>query len=155
MDYKGFDLAMFIYGVYGNLIDNRIYWNLNNYKLGNYSIEAYENYWRGEGTSTEYPRPAENDANRNERMSARWLQDGSYLRIQNLQIGYTFPAGMLQKIPGVTGLRVYVGAQNLLTLTKYEGYDPDIGNDGLFYRGQDNGSYPSPRTFMIGAKLSL
>jgi len=155
MDYKGFDLALFLYGVYGNMINNRIYWNLNNYKLGNYSMESYENYWNGEGTSNTYPRPAENDANRNERMSARWLQDGSYLRIQNLQIGYTFPAGTLQKIPGVSGLRVYIGVQNLLTLTNYEGFDPDIGNDGLFYRGQDNGSYPSPRTFMIGVKLSL
>jgi TonB-linked SusC/RagA family outer membrane protein len=155
MDYKGFDLAVFMYGVYGNLINNRIYWNLNNYKLGNYSIEAFENYWRGEGTTDDYPRPSENDPNRNERMSARWLQDGSYLRIQNLQIGYTFPAGVLQKVPGVQGLRIYVGSQNLFTLTKYEGFDPDIGNDGLFYRGQDNGSYPSPRTFMIGARLSL
>lgn len=155
MDYKGFDLALFIYGVYGNMINNRIYWNLNNYKLGNYSIESYENYWRGEGTSNEYPRLSENDPNRNERMSSRWLQDGSYLRLQNLQIGYTIPSGMLNKIPGIAGLRIYVAAQNLLTLTKYEGFDPDIGNDGLFYRGQDNGSYPSPRTFMIGVKLSL
>lgn len=155
MDFKGFDLAIFLYGVYGNMINNRIYWNLNNYKLGNYSMESYENYWRGEGTTNQYPRPSENDPNLNERMSARWLQNGSYLRIQNLQIGYTFPAGMIQKVPGVQGLRIYVGAQNLLTLTKYEGYDPDIGNDGLFYRGQDNGSYPSPRTFMIGVKLSL
>lgn len=155
MDYKGFDLAIFLYGVYGNLINNRIYWNLNNYKLGNYSMESYENYWRGEGTSTRYPRPSENDPNRNERMSERWLQDGSYLRIQNMQIGYTFPPNLIHKIPGVEALRIYVGAQNLLTWTKYEGYDPDVANDGLFYRGQDNGSYPSPRTFMVGAKLTL
>lgn len=155
MDYKGFDLALFMYGVYGNLINNRIYWNLNNYKLGNYSLESYENYWRGEGTTNEYPRPVETDPNVNERMSVRWLQDGSYLRIQNLQIGYTFPDNMLQKVPGVSGLRIYVAAQNLFTLTNYEGYDPDIGNDGLFYRGHDNGSYPSPRTLMVGAKLSL
>jgi hypothetical protein len=155
LDYKGFDLAMFIYGVYGNLINNRIYWNLNNYKLGNYSMETYENYWRGEGFTNEYPRLVETDPNLNERMSARWLQDGSYLRIQNMQIGYTFPASLLQKVPGVQSLRIYVGSQNLLTLTKYEGFDPDIGNDGLFYRGHDNGSYPSPRTFMVGAKLTL
>jgi hypothetical protein len=155
MDYKGFDLALFVYGVYGNLINNRIYWNLNNYKLGNYSMEAYENYWRGEGTSTEYPRLSQGDPNLNERMSKRWLQDGSYLRVQNLQIGYNFPESIIRKIPGVEGLRIYAGSQNLFTLTKYEGYDPDIGNDGLFYRGQDNGSYPSPRTFLIGAKITL
>jgi TonB-linked SusC/RagA family outer membrane protein len=155
LDYKGFDLAMFWYGVYGNLINNRIYWNLNNYKLGNYSMETYENYWRGEGTTNEYPRLVETDPNLNERMSARWLQDGSYLRLQNLQIGYTFSPGILQRIPGVEGLRIYVAAQNLLTLTKYEGFDPDIGNDGLFYRGHDNGSYPSPRTLMVGAKITL
>jgi TonB-linked SusC/RagA family outer membrane protein len=155
MDYKGFDLALFVYGVYGNLINNRIYWNLNNYKLGNYSMETYENYWRGEGTSTEYPRLSQGDPNLNERMSKRWLQDGSYLRVQNLQIGYNFPESIIRKIPGVEGLRIYAGSQNLFTLTKYEGYDPDIGNDGLFYRGQDNGSYPSPRTFLIGAKITL
>jgi len=155
MDYKGFDLACFLYGVYGNLIDNRIYWNLNNYKLGNYSMESYENYWRGEGTTNEYPRPSENDPNLNERMSRRWLQDGSYLRIQNLQVGYTFPERLLERVPGVSNLRIYVASQNLYTLTKYEGFDPDVGNDGLFYRGQDPGSFPSPRTFMIGARLTL
>ncbi|HDS07656.1 MAG TPA: SusC/RagA family TonB-linked outer membrane protein, partial [Bacteroides sp.] len=155
MDYKGFDLACFLYGVYGNLIDNRIYWNLNNYKLGNYSLESYENYWRGEGTTNEYPRPSENDPNLNERMSMRWLQDGSYLRVQNLQIGYTFPERLLERVPGVNNLRIYVASQNLYTLTKYEGFDPDVGNDGLFYRGQDPGSFPSPRTFMIGARLTL
>jgi len=155
MDYKGFDLSIFFQGVYGNKIYNGVKVVLNEMKYGNYSIESYENYWRGEGTSTEYPRPTVLDGNQNNRMSQRWLEDGSYLRIQSVQMGYTLPENIINKVPGVESLRLYVGAQNLFTFTKYTGFDPDINNDGLFLRAEDWGSYPSPRTLNAGVKLTL
>ncbi len=155
LEYKGFDLGIFMQGVYGNNVWNGVYQRLNSYALGNYSIESYNNYWRGEGTSTEYPRLTETDPNGNNLMSKRWVQDGSYLKVQNVQLGYTFSEEMLSFIPQVSLFRVYVSAQNLFTFTKYTGYDPDFDNDGLIYRGIDYGSYPSPRTFLIGLKLSF
>jgi TonB-dependent starch-binding outer membrane protein SusC len=155
LEYKGFDLSIFLSGVYGNMIYNGTKVVLNEMKYGNYSVESYENYWRGEGTSTEYPRPTVLDRNQNARMSQRWLEDGSYLRLQNIQLGYSLPKNIVNRIPGVEGLRVYVTAQNLYTLTKYTGFDPDITNDGLFLRGEDWGSYPSPRTINGGIKITL
>ncbi len=155
MDYKGFDLSIFMQGGYGNKIVNGIYSVLNDYKYGNYSTEVYENYWKAEGSTNQYPRPTISDPNNNNRMSKRWIQDGSYLKIQNVELGYNFSTGILRYIKGVDNFRIYVSAQNLFTFTKYQGYDPDVNNDGLFYRGQDYGSYPSPRTFMVGVKLAL
>ncbi|MBN2524363.1 MAG: TonB-dependent receptor [Bacteroidales bacterium] len=154
-DYKGFDFSLFLYGVYGNKIYNGPSNILNEMKYGNYSVESYENYWRGEGTTNEYPRPTVLDRNQNNRMSQRKIEDGAYLRIQSMQLGYTFPKNIIDKIPGVETLRVYIGAQNLYTFTKYTGFDPDINNDGLYLRGEDWGSYPAPRTLNAGVKIVL
>lgn len=161
--YKGFDFSLFMQGAYGNKIVNGLNQVMNGMRYGNYSVESYENYWRLKdpdqpelgGTTNEYPRPTVNNPNDNTRMSQRFLQDGSYLKIQNVQLGYTFNTATMARIPGVDNLRIYVSAQNLFTFTKYEGFDPDIGNDGLFYRGLDYGSYPSPRTFLAGVKITL
>lgn len=155
LEYKGLDFSLFLQGSYGNTIWNGTYNRINLLTDGNYSVESYENYWRGENTSTTFPRPTRRDPNGNNRTSQRWFQDGSYLRIQNVQLGYSLPGSVVNKIPGVEGFRFYVSLQNALTFTKYKGFDPDIINDGLFFRGQDNGSYPNPRTFLLGVKLSL
>ena len=155
LEYKNFDLSMFFYWIYGNKVYNGTYQQLRALKEGNYSLESYENYWRGEGTSYDTPRPSVRDYNDNNRMSARWIQDGSYLRLQNIQLGYSIPSSMLQKIGGISILRVYLASQNLFTITKYTGFDPDFNNDGLFLRALDGGSYPSPRTFMAGIKLTF
>ena len=155
LDYKGIDFSLFMQGVYGNKIYNGPTNVLNEMKYGNYSVESYENYWRGEGTSNEWPRPAVLDRNQNNRMSQRKIEDGSYLRVQSAQLGYTFPEQLINRIPGVKSFRIYVASQNLFTFTKYTGFDPDINNDGLFLRAEDWGSYPSPRTFSAGVKLTL
>jgi TonB-linked SusC/RagA family outer membrane protein len=163
LGYKGFDLDIFMQGGFGNKIVNNIYRVANCMQYGNYSVESYENYWRLKdpsdpslgGTTNKYPRPTAADYNDNYRMSQRWLEDGAYLKIQNVQLGYNFSTAVIGRIPGVSGLRIYLSSQNLFTITKYKGYDPDIGNDGLFYRGLDAGSYPSPRTFAAGVTLTL
>jgi hypothetical protein len=117
----------------------------------NYSSRAMSR-WHGEGTSTDFPRLSNTDPNRNfSRMSDFYLEDGDYLRLKVLQIGYTLPANVFKKI-GASRLRVYVTAENLLTLTKYTGYDPEVGG-GVF--GIDRGQYPQARGFMGGVQLSF
>lgn len=99
----------------------------------------------------ELPRPTTNDNNRNTRMSDRWIEDGSYLRLQNVRLGYSLPKVFLNKYR-VAGLRVYVNAQNLWTATKYSGYDPEIGafNQSPLLQNVDMGRYPTPRVFTFG-----
>jgi hypothetical protein len=84
-------------------------------------------------------------------MSDRWIEDGSYLRLQNLRIGYTLPKSILAKYR-VSGLRVYANAQNIWTLTNYSGYDPEIGafNQSPLQQNIDMGRYPTPRVFTFG-----
>jgi TonB-linked SusC/RagA family outer membrane protein len=155
MAYRGFDLAVFLQGVYGNKLLNGPYQILSGLNHGNYTVESYENYWRGEGTSNTFPRPIIGDPNNNNRVSDRWIQDGSFLRVQNIQLGYTFTPDRFSFLPDINNLYLFVSVQNLYTFTKYKGFDPDVLNDGMFFRGQDYGSYPSPRTILMGAKLSL
>ena len=174
-DFKGFDLSLFIQGVYGNKVFNQVYRIANQLGEGNYSVESYDNYWREETTvsvwdpetqqptsvtlparqGADWPRPSVIDNNGNNRVSARWIQDGSYLRLRNIELGYTIPSKILSHVRGVANLRIYLQAQNLLTLTKLYGYDPDFINDGIFNRGYSNGSYPSPTSILVGVKLGL
>ncbi len=173
IDYKGIiDLSVFLQGVSGNKIVNGEYLILNDYKETNYSIEAYNNYWRGPGSTNNYPRLTTLDANMNDRMSQRWVQDGSYLRIQNVQLGFNLPKGVINNLKVIQNFRIYITAQNLYTFTKYTGYDPDLyeniapavttsakgivgGDGGYWYRANDPGSYPSPRSFIIGIKATF
>lgn len=105
---------------------------------------------------TDIPRPATNDNNRNNRMSDRFIEDGSYLRIQNLLLGYTLPVRLTQKYR-VQKLRLYVNAQNLHTFTKYTGYDPEIGsfNQDPLMQNIDMGRYPTPRVVTFGIDVDF
>ena len=102
------------------------------------------------------PRPSTNDNNRNNRMSDRFIEDGSYLRIQNVRLGYTLPTTLTQKIR-IQRLRVYANAQNLYTITNYSGYDPEIGsfNQDPLLQNVDMGRYPSPRLFTFGLDVDF
>jgi TonB-dependent starch-binding outer membrane protein SusC len=159
-DYKGFDLSVFIQGIYGNKVFNQVYRVNSSLGEGNYSVESFENYWMPVDSavgrqSNKWPRPSVIDNNQNSRVSDRWVQNGSYLRVQNVQLGYDMPKSWFKKVRGIDNLRIYVQAQNLLTFTKLYGYDPDFINDGTFNRGYSGGSFPSPTTYMIGIKLGL
>ncbi len=105
---------------------------------------------------TDMPRFATNDVNRNNRMSDRFIEDGSYLRIQNLTLGYTFPATLSQKVK-IQRLRIYMNCQNLYTFTKYSGYDPEIGafNQNARVQNVDMGRYPTPRMITFGLDIDL
>ncbi len=155
MDYKGFDFSVFFQGIYGNKVYNNVYKIVNQLGEGNYSVESYNNYWKEDRPSDTWPRPTVTDNNGNRRASSMWVQDGSYLKLQNIMLGYTIPKSALARIPEIGSFRIYIQAQNLLTFTKLYGYDPDFINDGAFNRGYSSGSYPNPTTFLVGVKLGL
>ncbi|MBD0402804.1 TonB-dependent receptor [Flammeovirga sp. EKP202] len=100
------------------------------------------------------PRATSGDPNANNRISDRYIEDGSYLRIQNLSVGYSLPSHILNKIH-LTKLRVYMNFQNLYTFTNYSGFDPDVGNynQSLILKNVDNGKYPSPRIYTLGLNV--
>lgn len=114
----------------------------------------------GTGYSKRYgyimPRAAANDPNQNNRMSTRWIEDGSYLRIQNLSIGYRVPAKYLERV-NLSTLRIYINAQNLYTFTKYSGYDPEIGayNQSSLLQNIDRGRYPTPMSITLGLNIGF
>jgi TonB-linked SusC/RagA family outer membrane protein len=149
LDYKNFDFMVFTQGAAGN----KIFQGLRRLDVGdaNYQTIALSR-WTGEGTSNDYPRLTNNDTNGNfGRMSDFYLEKGDYLRLKLVQLGYSLPSAMVSKI-GASKLRMYLTAENLFTLTKYTGYDPEIGG-GVF--GIDKGIYPQARTFMLGVNLQF
>lgn len=152
--YESFDASIFIQGNTGNKIANGIYQTLMQGQYLNASTDEL-NYWTPNNTNTTVPRPVIGDPNANGRNSDRFIQDGSFARLQTVQIGYTFPDALLRRTKAFTKLRIYLSGQNLLTVTKYKGYDPDFVNDGTLNRGYDYGSYPNPRTFLLGVQVGL
>ena len=181
-NYKGFDLSIFINGSYGNKVMNYTSINLtsmtstwNNQiqeKVENRAvlgpIDANKVYngsaWynditnvRVQNPGTETPRLAIGNTY-NQNISTRYIEDGSYIRLKNISLGYTFPKNIIRKLY-LENLRIYCNLQNVVTLTKYDGYDPEIGasttdaNGYVF--GLDNGRYPSPFTCSFGVNLSF
>jgi TonB-linked SusC/RagA family outer membrane protein len=149
LDYKNFDFMAFAQGAAGN----KIFQGLRRLDVGNANYQTIAlSRWTGEGTSNDYPRLTNNDTNGNfGKMSDFYLEDGNYLRLKLVQLGYSLPSDAISKI-GASKVRFYITAENLLTLTKYTGYDPEIGG-GVF--GIDKGIYPQARTFMFGANLQF
>ncbi len=155
--YKSFDLSVFCQGSVGNDIMNLTRRNgiANNMLFQNMFTEA-QNFYSADNTDTSIPRPINSIANPNQEISDRFIEDGSYLRIQNVTLGYTLPSSLLSKVK-LTRLRLYASAQNLYTFTRYSGYDPEIGsfNQNVLLSNVDNGRYPSPRTYSIGINLEF
>jgi TonB-linked SusC/RagA family outer membrane protein len=149
LDYKGFDFVAFTQGASGS----KIFQGLRRLDINtaNYQTEALER-WTGEGTSNNYPRLTNNDTNGNfGKMSDFYLEDGDYLRLKLIQIGYSLPNDLVSKI-GSSKVRLYLTGENIFTLTKYTGYDPEIGGSVF---GIDKGVYPQARTFMLGANVQF
>lgn len=151
-EYKGFDLSLFLQGVSGNEIYNGIV--RYDFSYTN-RPQMVLNRWTGPGTTNTEPRVTLSDPNRNARVSDRFVEDGSYLRIKNLQIGYQLPRDILSKLR-LNKLRVYVSSQNLWTLSGYSGLDPEIGStQGALDLGIDRGFYPQARTFLGGIQITF
>ncbi|MBG6234779.1 TonB-linked SusC/RagA family outer membrane protein [Pedobacter sp. CAN_A7] len=154
--YDNFDFSMFFQGSQGNKIYNGLAQDLQSTNLGiNYSREVL-NAWTPTNHSS-IPRVISSDPNTNTRTSSRFLEDGSYLRMKTLQLGYTLRDGFAKKIK-ISSLRAYVSADNVFTITDYSGFNPDLGRSGsIFDRGVDFGhvSYPLARTISLGVQLTL
>lgn len=144
LGYKGFDFSASLYASLGNEI-------IRNYERQQpyANMLAYNmNRWTGEGTTNKYPRLT-TGSTQNTVFSDFYVEDGSYVRLKNVQLGYTFPKQIIQKLRMST-LRVYISANNLFTLTRYMGYDPDIASSSVLASGVDYGNYPQARVFMGG-----
>lgn len=148
--YKAFDLSVFTYASVGNDIYRAYERNLN-YTNRFASTLAR---WTGAGTSFDEPRVTFVDSNNNNRASDRYIEDGSYLRIKNIQIGYSFPKS-LTELWGMDDVRAYFQVKNALTLTDYSGFDPEISVGGVLNTGIDYGTYPQPRIWSLGLNIKF
>ncbi|MBL4676427.1 MAG: TonB-dependent receptor [Mucilaginibacter sp.] len=149
--YKGFDLSVFLQGSFGNRIFNQNRTLLENMvNPFNQSVDVL-NAWTHEGQNTMIAREVYGDPNGNSQFSTRYLENGTYVRLKNLTFGYTFAVGSLKKI-GLSSLRIYAAGQNIATITKYKGYDPEVNADPLSNTGfgRDYGVYPPAKTYTIG-----
>ncbi|GAB3221478.1 TonB-dependent receptor [Spirosoma arcticum] len=158
--YRSFDLNLFVQGVQGNKI-----WNAKKYMYllapnGNRLLDA-STAWTPQNTDTDVPRATLTDPANNKRASSFYVENGSYFRVKSLQIGYTLPASLMNRIK-IGSARVSVSGQNLLTFTNYTGYDPEVGRNasttqaqGLFGSGVDVETYPQARSIFVGLDLTF
>ena len=156
--YRGWNLSANFSGVYGNdILDRNQYWLEGMVIPFNASVKIKDR-WKQEGDISRIPRAVSPDANQNTRVSDRWIHDGSYLRLKTLSLGYSIPADVLSKISFnvISGLRVYCSAENLLTLTRYPGFDPEIGEVGdNLVQGLDWGQYPQSKLYIFGLEVKF
>lgn len=149
LTYKGFDLAAYTYASIGNDIVRNYERTLTDVNRLNYVLDR----WTGEGTSNTVPRVT-TDATNNNVFSDYFVEDGSYFRIQNVQLGYTLNPDFSNRI-GISKFRMYLGVNNLYTFTKYRGFDPGAVSAAPIGGGIDNGTYPIPRTYMLGVNINF
>ena len=150
-EYKNFDFSFFWQGNAGNMVFNGTYQNLMVGQYVNHHIDMLD-YWTPENTDTNVPRPVIGDPNANTRASDRFIEDGSYIKLQNVQLGYSVP---LNDELFINAARIYATGQNVWTISDFRGYDPDFISDGLFSRGFARGSFPNPRTFALGVQVEF
>lgn len=158
--YKSFGLTVFFQGVQGNKIYNALRTTTEGmvrfFNAGTRVLDA----WTPSNTNTNVPRAASSDPNQNARPSTRFLEDGSYLRLKNVMLSYTVPEKALQSITKgvVNNFRIYISAQNILTFTKYTGYDPEVGNrvpSSTLNNGIDYAVYPQPKSYQVGINVNF
>lgn len=159
-NWKGFDLNMLFQGVSGISVYNQFRRGAEGLGgVGRNQLASTANRWTGEGTSNAMPRATANDLNNNGRFSDRWVEDASFLRFKNVQLGYSLPRVVLDKIKVFQGARVYVAATNLFRITKYSGLDPEVVTYGQpssqLFAGSDAGNIPQPVTVQLGANLTF
>jgi len=161
--WKNFDLSLFFQGVHGNSIYMQVNQDIEGFYRGfNVTKRFYDNHWTGEGSTNEYPRASWAGAANNKIASTRFLASGTYLRVKNLSLGYNIP---ISETSWVQALRVYFSVQNVYTITKYPGLDPEMYNsDNLsgedvqnpdLASGIDWGTYPVPRIYTLGVNFNF
>ncbi|WP_027879809.1 SusC/RagA family TonB-linked outer membrane protein [Mesoflavibacter zeaxanthinifaciens] len=149
LDYKNFDFKMYTFASIGNDMVRNYERTLSDVNRLNYVLDR----WTGEGTSNTVPRVT-TAATSNNVFSDYFVEDASFVRIQNIQLGYSLPSKVLDKL-GMTKIRLYTAVNNLYTFTKYKGYDPGASNGAPIGGGIDYGFYPIPRTYILGLNLNF
>ncbi|TVQ84073.1 MAG: TonB-dependent receptor [Bacteroidetes bacterium] len=160
-NYRNFDLSMFWHGAFGHKIYYQVATDIEGfYRPFNVTMRYFDERWTGEGTSDTQPRASWSAKANNTRPSTRFLEDGSFLRLKNLQVGYTLPANTSQRL-GLRNARIYFLAHNLLTFTRYPGLDPEMTTsdnsreEGDAAAGIDWGTYPLAVSFNLGVQFSF
>jgi TonB-linked SusC/RagA family outer membrane protein len=149
MNYKNLDFAVYTFASVGNDMVRNYERNLTDVNRLNYVLDR----WTGEGSTNTTPRVT-TSATGNSNFSSFFVEDASYLRIQNIQLGYTLDSKYSEKA-GITKLRLYAGVNNLYTFTKYKGFDPGASNGAPIGGGIDYGFYPIPRTYLLGLNINF
>lgn len=153
-DYLGFDFSMMLYGVAGNKIYNGNMYYFQGFE-GSYNVlSSSVNAWTPQNTNTDIPRAVNNDPNSNSRESTRFLESGSFLKLRLVQLGYTLPQSILDKVK-IDRCRIYISGENLFTFTKYSGIDPEVGRNSPLNIGVDRAFYPMVKTVLFGLQLSF
>jgi TonB-linked SusC/RagA family outer membrane protein len=158
--YKNFNLSVFFQGVSGNKIYNGTRTVLEGMVRFFNAGTKVLNAWTPTNTNTDVPRAISSDPNQNARPSTRFLEDGSYLRLKNIQLSYNIPVKSLQSLTGgaISSFNIYVSAQNLATITKYTGLDPEVGNrtpGSSLTNGVDYAVYPQPKSYQVGINVNF
>jgi len=161
LNYKNFDLSIFFQGAYGQKILSVINRDIEGfYRPFNVTQRYYENHWSPTNPSNEYPRASWNASGNNAQMSSRFLEDGSYTRLKNIQFGYSLAPDLLKRY-GLTAVRFYFSGTNLLTLTPYAGMDPEMTvsdnakGDSNNANGMDWGTFPAAKTYNFGVNITF
>ncbi len=161
MNYKNWDLSIFFQGAYGQKIFSVLNRDIEGfYRPFTVTQRYFDHHWTGPGTSNEFPRASWDASGNNTRYSTRFLEDGSYTRLKNLQIGYTLPKNILERY-GFSSVRIYFSGTNLFTITKYQGMDPEMtvsnnaAGQGDGSAGLDWGTYPLAKSYNIGVNLTF
>lgn len=149
LTYRGFELSIYLQGVAGNKIYNTTRIDMEGMEAAYNQYADVSSRWTGEGTSNTMPRAVWGDPNGNNRVSDRYVEDGSYLRVKNISLAYNFPRTLLRRA-GIDQARLTLACENVATITSYSGLDPEVGVNGL-----DFSSFPSSRTFSLGLSFNF
>lgn len=150
-EWKGFDVSGFFQGTVGNdIFDYSLRGDIPAMNRPSWILDR----WIGEGTSNKQPRLTNKNPNGNWRSSDLYVKNGSYLRLKTAQLGYTLPMSLVKKL-SISKLRLYIAAENLVTITGYDGFDPEVASGGYTTIGIDRGIYPQARTISVGANLTF
>ena len=159
--YKNWDFSIYTYGVLGMdiLSYSKMRMSIMNPSDDSWTPallkDSYNNMWSDNNTGAELPRLTRLDDNKNSRISDAWIENGNFLKISNIQVGYNIPKPLLSTI-GITAARVYLAVQNLCTISPYTKYgDPEVGHGSVIYSGLDTGRYATPRTFQCGLNITF
>jgi len=155
LSYKNLSLSVFFQFSYGNDIYSEINHQRNSVVRYNNLSTLALNRWREQGDVTNFPRPIQDDPLQSDsRIQSRWVEDGSYIKLKNVNLNYSFPQALIGRF-GLSKLDAYVTAANLITWTKYTGFDPDVNSYSGLRAGVDEGSYPQSRTVILGLNFGF